>query len=687
MLLRGPARARHDAQVGARGRSGLWLLASVGPLLLAASGAARLAGAVPGGFDVTNVYPNVVFGGAMPLLGALVLTRLPRHPIGLLFLGCGLASAVTIAVYDYAAYGLVLHPGSLPGALAAAWVSSWVWTLGFAPLMTIGVLLFPDGRLPSPRWRVVAWIEVVDLALLVAVNALQPGKLQNHPVADNPLGVPVPAAVVHVMQGLFFAVLLAGLVTSCASLVLRWRRGAPAERAQLGWFTGAVVLLVSGVLLPLQGLSTVLALIAIPLLPLSVAVAVLRRHLYGIDVVVRRSLVYGTLSAVLLAAYGVAIITLGALLGGGQAVSVRLGATAVVAVGFAPVRERLQRAANRLLYGDRRDPYAVLSGLGRSLETPSAGDDDTSSTLDEIVATVARSLRLPFVRVTVGHPGGRFLVAERGKPVADVTEIPLRFREEAVGSLEVAPRTPHDPFRAADLRLLEDLGRQIGVAAHAMLLTRDLQRSREQLVTLREEERRRIRRDLHDGLGPALAGVALGLDAVERLAPDDPAGASRLASELRTEVQDTLSEVRRLVEDLRPPDLDQLGLVAALRRHADRVTARDPGLCVDVDADGLPPLPAAVEVAAYRIATEALTNVARHAGARRCLIGLGLEPTGSLRIDVQDDGVGIPAGHRMGVGLSAMRERATELGGTYRLGASPTGGTRVEAWLPVAVPS
>jgi signal transduction histidine kinase len=356
-----------------------------------------------------------------------------------------------------------------------------------------------------------------------------------------------------------------------------------------------------------------------------------------------------------------------------------VAATALVAVGFAPVRERLLAAVDRLLFGDRRDPYKVLAGLGRRL------DSSEAAPLEEAATTIATSLRLPFVRIEVD--GEVPLAASTGTPVDGVHTVSLAFRGSELGRLVVAPRSPHDPFRPADLRLLDDLGRQLGVTAHATRLAAALQRSRESLVTAREEERRRLRRDLHDGLGPALAGVALGLDAVGRLTAAEPARAADLAGQLKHEVQASLADVRRLVEDLRPPALDQLGLAGAVRQQARLISERDPGLEVGVEARGVADLPAAVEVAAYRIASEALRNVSQHASARHCRVCLSLNGNGVLRVEVEDDGVGLAADRRAGVGLTAMRERAAELGGTFRTGPASSGGTRVTAILPVVAAS
>jgi signal transduction histidine kinase len=216
---------------------------------------------------------------------------------------------------------------------------------------------------------------------------------------------------------------------------------------------------------------------------------------------------------------------------------------------------------------------------------------------------------------------------------------------------------------------------------HGARLTADLRRSRERLVAAREEERRRLRRDLHDGLGPTLAGLTLKVDAARNLLGDDPATAERLLAELRGQIQTAVGDIRRLVYALRPPSLDQLGLVGALEELAEQCGQEGPLVELDLPAE-LPPLPPAVEVAAYRIAQEALTNVVRHSGARRCALGLQLREDG-LELLVEDEGRGLASEVRPGVGLASMAERAAELGGACSVGPREGGGTRVRAWLPV----
>jgi signal transduction histidine kinase len=309
---------------------------------------------------------------------------------------------------------------------------------------------------------------------------------------------------------------------------------------------------------------------------------------------------------------------------------------------------------------------------------------------------VREALRLPYAAVTLRHAEGFATVVEVGTPVAGALRLPLAYQGEPVGELRLGPRAPGEPFSLADRRLLEDLARQAGVAVHAVRLTADLQRSRERLVSAREEERRRLRRDLHDGLGPALGAQRLKVGSARALYAHDPAAADALLAELETDLGAALTDIRRLVYDLRPPALDELGLVGAIRQGAAPYGGRGDHtggangdrLRVEVVApERLPPLPAAVEVAAYRIAQEALTNVARHAHARTCQIRLSLDDT-ALRVAVTDDGVGLSeprAGspRHTGVGLVSMRERAEELGGTCQVETPPQGGTQLLARLPV----
>jgi signal transduction histidine kinase len=420
---------------------------------------------------------------------------------------------------------------------------------------------------------------------------------------------------------------------------------------------------------------------ALALIPLSIGVAILRYRLFDIDLIINRTLAYTALTACVVGLYVLVVGGLGTLLLQTHTHPVvSLLATGLIAVVFAPLRDYLQRGVNRLMYGERDEPYEVLSRLGQRLE----GTLDPDAALTTIVETVAQALKLPYVAISAERDGEPVTTVEHGTLVDGTVTLPLVHKAETVGRLVLAPRAPGEEFTPSDRRLVGDLARQAGVAVHAARLTADLRRSRERLVTAREEERRRLRRDLHDGLGPRLAAQTLKVGAARSLYPRDPAASDALLDELETDMDATLADVRRLVHNLRPPTLDQLGLVGAIRDAAERYEP-DPatnGLRISVRApEELPPLPAAVEVAAYRIIQEALTNAVRHARADSCAVRLSVGD--ELELEVTDDGVGLPEEHRSGVGLNSMSERAAELGGTCAIERMPSGGTRVLARLPL----
>jgi signal transduction histidine kinase len=332
------------------------------------------------------------------------------------------------------------------------------------------------------------------------------------------------------------------------------------------------------------------------------------------------------------------------------------------------------------MYGERDDPYAVVSRLGERLEATLAPE----AVLPTIVQSVKEALKLPYAAIALTENGAATprVTASAGEPVEKPLHLPLTYQGEPVGELLLGPRAPGETFGPADRRLLEGLARQAGVAAHAVRLTTDLQRSRERLVAAREEERRRLRRDLHDGLGAQLAALNVQAGTLRRLMGSDPAAADELVVELREELRSAIADIRRLVYDLRPPALDDLGLVAALHQLAERYGAEGEQLRVSVEApEDLPNLPAAVEVAVYRIAQEALTNVVRHAQAEECIVRLAVKED-VVALEIVDDGVGIPAERGTGVGLSSMRERASELGGICVVESAQKGGTQVLVRLP-----
>ena len=500
----------------------------------------------------------------------------------------------------------------------------------------------------------------------------------------NPLP-PLPDALAPVQ-----AVLLAGLAASvvAAGMAARYRfvRSVQPQRQQLLWLAASAWLIPTtlavclvDLVVPgqLDWLVMTLLLLTITAVPASIAVALLRYRLYDLDRLVNRTLVYGVLTALVLAAYYLTVLGLGGLLPDAGSAAVTLATTAVVVVAVNPLRVWLQRRVDRFMYGDRADPYTGLSRLAARLEasvTPQMA-------LRTIVDTVADSLKVPFVAIDLRGADGLQRAAVHPGPAADdPLEVPLTFQGEDVGALVVGPRTG-DSFTTADRRLLEELARHAGAVVHATRLTWELQASRQRLVTAQEEVRRRLRRDLHDGLGPTLAGAVFQVDIARDALPADAASADAQLAALRAQLQAAVESIRGMAYALRPPALDN-GLVPALAEQVSSMNARGAGPHVTFTAPTiLPPLTPAVEVAAYRIAMEAVTNAARHSGARICAVRLGLN--GGLEVEVTDDGRAANGTQfRPGVGISSMRERADELGATLSIeqGAS---GTRVHTVLPV----
>ncbi len=418
---------------------------------------------------------------------------------------------------------------------------------------------------------------------------------------------------------------------------------------------------------------------------MAAAIAILRYRLYDIDLIINRTLVYSALMAGVAGLYGLVVGALGAVFQARGNWFVSLVATGMAAILVQPMRDWLQRLVNHVMYGERDDPYAVLAGLSRRLE----GSLSPEATLPAVVETVAAALKLPYVAIALKQEGDFKIEASYGLAGEKPVQLPLIYQGEMVGQLRLSTRAPNELFTPGEERLLRDIARPIGVTAHTVILTRDLrrlaedlQRSREALVLGREEERRRLRRDLHDDLGPQLASLKLNLDVARNLVRRDPEAAETLLLDLRSQSQAAIADIRRLVFDLRPPALDELGLIGAVREYVRQISSQG-SLQIGLDSpEGLPPLPAAVEVAAYRIIREALTNFVRHSQGRNGRVKIRANGR-YLQVEVQDDGLGLPEAIRPGVGLNSMRERAVELGGACTIEALPQGGTRVFARLPL----
>jgi len=578
---------------------------------------------------------------------------------------------------------------------------TWEWVIDLGLLAALSCflilpLIFPTGRF-VPRWT--RWMALFELAGAVIVTLFRNSILEN----------PGAETVVVVF-------LLISLGTGAYAQLYRYFRVAnPVERQQIKWGIVGLVGFVSiamVVLIPLDNLlasraasmdpARALVLSAVPdtlfwvisfFIPVSIVISVLRYRLWDIDILINRTLVYGALTGIIVSAF-VAVVGLLSIVfqSSGNSI-ITIVATGLVALLFNPLRQRLQRGINRMMYGERDDPYAALSRLGRRLEATLAPE----AVLPTVVTTVREVLKLPYVAIYLQQDShGYKIVAESASPSLRLENgriivpgmnreglcIPLIHQGETLGYIVLGPRAPNEAFSSTDLRLLDDLAPQVGVAVQGARLTADLQRSREQLVLAREEERRRLRRDLHDDLAPTLASLGLTASTAADLISTNPTTATVLVKELQTEIRATVGNIRRLVYDLRPPTLDELGLLAAVRERAAQYSNAPDGFHVTLDAPAeLPALPAAVEVAAYRIVQEALENVSKHSQARECVIRVVNH--NRLEIEVTDNGIGLPPNITPGVGLRSMRERAEELGGSCVIERRVNGGTRVLTCLPM----
>jgi signal transduction histidine kinase len=589
--------------------------------------------------------------GVAALIAARSSDPMARYAVVMLAMLAGAAAPLTDAL------------SARPGFFVVARLGNFLVNATFIGFL----LIFPTGRI-RPHWALWPTLAWGAATLFVVLSP------SIYPVGPNP---PIVYAIL----------IFSGYGGGLALQVWRWWRisDRPARR-QTQWVVLGVVVAIAVQVLSIAliprlltapladevGLTTVsLGFLAIPV---SIGLAVTRYRLWQVDFFVNRALVFGALTAILVAAYLALVLGLQAVLAGhGQAV-ISLIAAGLVAVAFQPLRQRIQRLANRLMYGERDEPLSLLLRLGRTL-------DETVSTetlLPRIVETVAGALRIPFVAVALQQDDHDVVAASHGQATEDLLRLPLTHQGALVGELRLANRGPRDNFSPADLEVLRELAVHISAAATSVLLTRELQRSRERLVTARAEERRRLRRDLHDGLSPQLVGVALKLDGIRNRLEDLPE-VRRDLDELADRTRAAIADVRGLVYALRPPALDELGLVAAIRQSAN-LDGSGIDICVDAPAR-LPPLPAAVEVATLRIAQEAVANVLRHSGARNCRLSLTLEG-GLLRLEVSDDGTGLSPNATSGLGLRSMRERAEELGGHFELGKAAGGGTRIAALLP-----
>ncbi|MEI8412358.1 MULTISPECIES: sensor histidine kinase [unclassified Kribbella] len=609
------------------------------------------------------VVTNAIIGLSLALAGWPIAYYHPRNLVGwsLLVGGCFYGATGT-------GLSLVAWAGepTVPWrVLATVTNGSWSWALTlFLPL---ALVLFPDGRLPGRGWR---WLVVVLVGSAVLWTGA--GVLDPNGGLTAEVGVPGYPAWSGFWQIVWFQVagqfgLLAGFAGALAALIVRYWRGPEKVRRQILWLLMALIVMLTcfAIESTVESESLLLGVVPILLLPLSIAIAILRYQLLDIRLVVSRSVLYLLLTGGVVAAYLALVLLLDQTVRRQVSLNSSVLATLVIALAFNPVRVWLQRLIHRAFYGARRDPVSAIAEVGAQIGAAAGAG------LTGVLEALCRVMRFPAAAVVI--EGSQ--IAVHGELPAHRHAVVLRSGDDRLGELVIGLRYGESRLDAADEQVLSLLAAPLAVAVQAGRLAAELRDSRERIVSGREEERRRIRRDLHDGLGPVLTGVVLSADAARRLLRTDPDRSSELLAGLRDQTIGAIEEIRRLVYGLRPPALDGLGLLGALREYAMMVSRRSDGaaLAVTVEAPpALAELSAAVEVATYRIATEALTNVVRHSTATIAAVRLSVDAD-ALHLEIRDNGVNSGAPWQPGVGLTSISERTAELGGQFEIQYDGTG--------------
>lgn len=637
--------------------------------------------AARGGYDLLvagHLIEDATVALVWSALGGLLSARAPGTTAQRLFLTVAAAAAITVASGGYASWA---HEAAAPGMVAASWLSGWTWVPSTFLPVTLVLVRFPEDARRSALRAVAAGAATAGIIGLMAGSATDPQIVTVGGAVPNPLALTFTDYFFGVGLALLVVAVGAGLVTLLAEL----RNASGERRRQLAPVVVAAVLSIAAlaVALALPDAGPVIQGVTAPLVPLAICVGILRYRLYDVELVVRRSVVFVTLSGLLVASYAAVVAAAAALLGHEAGFVDSLIGAAVVALVFQPARQAMQNAVGRLLYGDRDAPAHALKTVSVQL----AGAADPDEALKAGLAAVRKALRIPWAAVETDngsvHSGARPTWADDSSAV-----VPLLHLGTHHGDLVACGRGPRDPLSASDRRLLAALAPSLAAVVASGRLLEEARRSRELAVHVRAEERRRLRRDLHDGMGPLLSAVVTHADtAVLRLARA-PEHAAELLEKVRTASEQALETLRRVVEDLRPAGLDELGLAGTLVELAESFSV--PGLVdVRVDAAPLPPLDAATEVAAYRIASESITNAIRHGRAARVEVDLRVkaaEAGSVLAITIRDDGVGFdPASVVPGVGLASLARRAEEVGGRSAISSSPAG-TTVSTELPLPSP-
>ena len=652
--------------------------------------------------DLSNGIPSseIAFVVLLPLfvlafstVGAFVASRHPGNAIGWIFLAEALLWSLATLATGVAEYGAVHGLATTPVVRVADWVGTWIFLPGIYLPVTLLFLLFPDGRLPSPRWRLAMWVSIAGLAGITAASALAPGPLEDAVVLrTNPFALG-SAAFWDPVRLITWPLGILGMFASVAALIVRFRRSESDERQQIKTLmsTGILVVILlfaSSFGFGLAGDNDVAVsiveasiLLALMLVPIAAGVAILKYRLYDIDLVIRKAVVFGALIVFVTVVYIVVVVGIGLAIGAaGASPALSLGATAIVAVLFQPARERAQRLADRLVYGRRATPYEVLAVFGEKVSETFAADD----VLDRMATVLAQGTgaEAATVWLRVGSEIRPVATSPAGSPSPSALPedaVEVTHQGEALGALSV--RMPaSDPMNPGKRKLIDDLASQAGLVLRNVRLIEELRESRRRIVAAQDEERRKIERNIHDGAQQQLVALTVKARLADAVVERDPSKARELLGQIQTETNEALETLRDLARGIYPPLLADRGLREALDAQA-----RRSAMSVSVDADGVGRYPQDVEAAVYFCVLEALNNVAKYAEASNATVRLS-NGVGELSFEVVDDGTGFdPAVTGYGTGLQGMADRLASLGGELDVRSAPGGGTTVAGRVPAEV--
>jgi signal transduction histidine kinase len=635
-------------------------------------------------------------------IGALLASRVPSNTIGWLFLVVGIGLLFAGTATEYATYGLETNPGAVPFPVIAAWINNWSFiTAGMIPMVLV---LFPTGRVPSPAWRWVPYTVLVSLLVLVLAVMLRPGPIdvteRTQPL--NPVGIDALAGVLTVAVWVSGIALLVGSIGSVAALIARLRGAEGEEKQQVRWLAAVaaltgialVVVLVTSIGLPPGGstpindLSFLLFFLCLSIgIPAAVTVALLKYRLYDLDIVIKKTVLYVTVAGILL----VAFVVVGVVVGGVFGRSERAAVVAAAGIGilFWPALRFARRIADRVVYGGRATPYEVLSSFGKRMSETYATDDVLGRTA-QLLATATGAARA-VVWLRVGRelrPVGSWPEDTGASPPiplgsealpdlpADWAE-PVRDRGDLLGALAVTMPT-NDPIGPGRQRLMRDLADQAGLSLRNVRLIEELRASRQRLVAAQDEERRRLERNIHDGVQQQLVALAVKLRLADTLVERDPARAREAIASLQDDAGSALEDLRDLARGVYPPLLADKGLAAALEAQSRKAVAP-----VALEAGGVARYPREIEATVYFCTLEALNNIAKYAEASTITLRLA-QADGDLVFTVRDDGRGFdPAAATKGTGLQGMADRLDAVGGSLEVRSTPGAGTTVIGRVPV----